>query len=101
MSPQHQLTKMSGAETWSQPGHTLLKYQIDWRDHIRHIANVCFVLSYVCLTNGMLFVGSLFTVAGESLLAPSAFKQRSWSTLLVGGVFLFLALSTIARVLLS
>ena len=49
----------------------------------------------------MLFVGSLFTVAGESLLAPSALKQRSWSTLLVGGVFLFLALSTIARVLLS
>jgi len=77
------------------------KYDTDWRDHVRHLANFCFVGSYLCLTNGYLLVGSLFTLAGESLLAPSALKHRSWSTLLVGGVFLALALSTIARVLLG
>ena len=76
-------------------------YQIDWRDHARHFANAAFVVSYICLTNGMLLVGSCFTLLGESLLAPSALKHRSWSTLLVGGIFLTLALATIARVLLS
>jgi len=77
------------------------KYSTDWRDHIRHLANFCFVGSYLCLTHGNLLAGSLFTLLGESLLAPSALKHRSWSTLLVGGIFLALALSTIARVLLG
>ena len=76
-------------------------YKVDWRDHARHFANACFVVSYVCLTNSMLLTGSCFTLLGELLLAPSALKHRSWSTLLVGGIFLALALSTIARVLLS
>ena len=78
-----------------------MKYETDWKDQARHIANACFIGSYVCLTNGMLISGSLFTILGESLLAPSALKQRSWSTVLVGGVFLFLALSTLTRELLS
>ena len=38
-----------------------------------------------------MILGSLFTIVGESLLAPSALKQRSWSTLLVCSVFLTLA----------
>ena len=76
-------------------------YKTDWRDRIRHLANFCFVGSYLCLTHGNLLVGSLFTLLGESLLAPSALKHRSWSTLLVGGIFLALALSTIVRVLLG
>ena len=72
-------------------------YKVDWRDHVRHIANACFIGSYLCLTNGMLVVGSLFTIVGESLLAPSALKQRSWSTLLVCSIFLTIAVGTIAR----
>lgn len=78
-----------------------MKYKEDWRDHVRHVANACFVGSYICLTNGLMVLGSLFTIAGESLLAPSALKQRSWSTLLVCSVFLFLAFSTLARGLLG
>ena len=76
-------------------------YKTTWHDTARHFANAAFVVSYICLTNGMLLIGSCFTLLGESLLAPSALKHRSWSTLLVGGVFLTLALTTIARVLLS
>ena len=78
-----------------------MKYKEDWRDHVRHVANACFVGSYICLTNGMMILGSLFTIIGESLLAPSALKQRSWSTLLVCSVFLTLAFVTIARSLLG
>ena len=78
-----------------------VRYQTDWRDTARHFANACFVISYVCLSNGVLVLGSCFTLLGESLLAPSALKHRSWSTLFVGGIFLCLALSTIARVLLG
>ena len=74
-----------------------VRYQTDWKDELRHVANFCFIGSYICLTNGALVAGSLFTLAGESCLAPSAFKQRSWSTLLVGGIFLALALGTLAR----
>ena len=76
-------------------------YKLTWHDHIRHIANACFIGSYLCLTNGMLISGSLFTIVGESLLAPSALKQRSWSTLLVCSIFLTIAVSTIARSLLG
>ena len=76
-------------------------YKTTWHDTARHVANACFIGSYLCLTNGMLVAGSLFTIAGESLLAPSALKQRSWSTLLVCSIFLTIAVSTIARTLLS
>ena len=46
-------------------------------------------------------VGACFTLLGESLLAPSALKHRSWSTVLVGGIFLTLALGTLSRGLLG
>lgn len=75
-------------------------YKTDWRDTLRHVANFCFIGSYLCLSNGMLISGSLFTLVGESMLAPSALKHKSWSTVLVGGIFLFLALSTLYRELL-
>ena len=78
-----------------------MKYQTDWRDTVRHIANACFIGSCLCLSNGLLVAGSLFTLVGESLLAPSALKQRSWSTLIVGGIFLTLALGTLFRSLLG
>jgi hypothetical protein len=78
-----------------------MKYQTDWRDTARHVANACFIGSYLCLSNGLLVAGSLFTLVGESLLAPSALKQRSWSTVVVGGIFLALALGTLARCLLG
>ena len=82
----------------TQPGRTSRKYQETWQDYLRHVANACFVGSYVCLSNGALVTGSVFTLVGESLLAPSALKQKSWSTMIVGGIFLTLAVSTIARV---
>ncbi len=44
-----------------------MKYQTDWRDTARHFANACFVISYVCLSNGVLVLGSCFTLLGESL----------------------------------
>jgi hypothetical protein len=75
-------------------------YKTDWRDFLRHIANFCFIGSYLCLSNAMLVAGSLFTLVGETMLAPSAFKHKSWSTILVAGVFLTLALSTLYRELL-
>lgn len=75
-------------------------YKTDWRDFLRHIANFCFIGSYLCLSNSMLVAGSLFTLVGETMLAPSAFKHKSWSTVLVAGVFLTLALSTLYRELL-
>ena len=72
-------------------------YKTDWRDNARHVANVCFIGSYICLTNGMILAGSLFTIVGESMLAPSAIKQRSWSTIAVCSIFFTLAIHAILR----
>ena len=74
-----------------------MKYKTDWRDFLRHIANFCFVGSYLCLSSSMLVPGSLFTLVGESLLAPSAIKHRSWSTVFVGALFFVIASLTLAR----
>jgi hypothetical membrane protein len=74
-----------------------MKYQTDWRDTLRHFSNFCFIGSYLFFERGMVLQGALCTVTGEMLLAPSAIKHRSWSTVIVGGVFLFLALGTITR----
>ena len=73
-----------------------MNYQTDWRDTARHFANACFVGSYLCMSNGMLVFGALFTVVGESALAPSALKHRSWSTVFVGALFLLMACYTLA-----
>lgn len=78
-----------------------MNYQTTWHDNARHIANACFIGSWLCLSHNLLVAGSLFTLVGELLLAPSALKQRSWSTLLVGGIFLTLALGTLFRGLLG
>lgn len=75
-------------------------YKTDWRDLLRHVANFCFIGSYLCLTSSLLVAGSLFTIVGECMLAPSAFKHKSWSTILVAGVFLTLAISTLCKKLL-
>lgn len=77
-----------------------MKYKTDWRDTLRHIANFCFVGSYICLSNSALVLGSLFTLVGETMLAPSALKHKSWSTVIVGGIFLIMALATLQRELL-
>jgi len=76
-------------------------YKTDYRDTLRHVANFCFIGSYLSFERGHVMVGACFTLAGESLLAPSAFKHRSWSTVLVGGIFLTLALGTLTRGLLG
>ncbi len=75
-------------------------YQTTWHDQLRHFANFGFIGSYLCLERSYLVAGALFTIASELALAPSAFKHRSWSTLLVGGIFLTLALGTLARAFL-
>ena len=74
-----------------------MKYQTDWRDTFRHFSNVCFVGSYLFFERGLVLQGACCTVVGEMFLAPSAIKHRSWSTVIVGGLFLVLALGTISR----
>lgn len=78
-----------------------MSYKTDWRDNLRHVSNFCFIGSYLCFERGHVLAGACFTLVGESLLAPSALKQKSWSTIMVGSIFLVLALSTIARVILG
>lgn len=76
----------------------MTKYKTDIRDELRHVANFGFIGSYLCLERGHLIAGALFTIVAESLLFPSALKQKSWSTLVVGSIFLVLALGTLTRV---
>jgi hypothetical protein len=78
-----------------------MNYQTDWRDNLRHLANVCFIGTYLFFDRAMILQGACCTIVGELLLAPSAVKHRSWSTIIVGGISLFLALRTITRFLLS
>lgn len=74
-----------------------MEYKTDWRDNLRHLSNLVFISSYLCLERGFVIQGAALTILGETLLAPSAIKQRSWSTVLVGGIFLVLALGTVTR----
>ena len=85
----------------TQPGHTSRKYQETWQDYLRHVANLFFVLSFVNFEHGRVMTASVCTLAGELLLAPSAFKHRSWSTVATGALFIGLALSALGRGLLS
>jgi len=101
MSPQHQSTLTSGGETSTQPGRTSRKYQETWQDHLRHVANLFFVLSFVNFEHGRVMIASACTLAGELLLAPSALKHRSWSTVATGALFVGLALSALGRGLLG
>ena len=74
-----------------------MSYKTDWRDHIRHYSNLAFIGSYLFFENGMVVPAACCTLMGETLLAPSAIKHRSWSTVAVGGIFLALAVGTIVR----
>ena len=85
-----------------QPGRTSPdRYRETWQDYLRHVANLFFVLSFVNFENGRVMTASACTLAGELLLAPSALKHRSWSTVATGALFIGLALSAIGRGLLS
>jgi hypothetical protein len=74
-----------------------MKYRTDWRDTLRHFANFVFVGSYLFFERGMVVQGACCTLVGELLLAPSAWKHRSWSTIIVGGLFFTLAIGTLTR----
>ena len=74
-----------------------MKYQTDWRDQLRHFSNLAFVGSYIFFERGMVVPGACCTLTGELLLAPSAIKHRSWSTVAVGTVFFVMAIGTISR----
>ena len=76
-----------------------MSYQVCWRDHVRHVANMFFVLSYLNFENGHVAIAACCTLAGELLVVPSALKHRSWSTVIVSAVFMVLALSTVYRYL--
>ena len=76
-------------------------YKTDWRDTARHFANFGFIGCYLCMERGYLAAGAIFTIVSELLLVPSALRHRSWSTILVGGIFLALACGTLARSLLG
>ena len=101
MSPQHPSMKTSGAETLNPPGRTSHKYQETWQDYLRHVANLFFVLSFVNFEHGNVMIASACTLTGELLLAPSALKHRSWSTVATGALFIGLALSALGRGLLG
>lgn len=72
-------------------------YKADWRDLLRHLANVCFVGSYLCFERGCIIAAACCTLSGEVLLMPSAFKQKSWSTIFVCMLFIVLAAVTICK----
>ena len=74
-----------------------MKYQTDWRDGFQHLSNLFFVLSYLNFENGHVVTAAGCTLLGEVLLAPSAIKQKSWSTIASSALFLGLALSTLGR----
>ena len=74
-----------------------MNYACDWRDRLRHLSNALFVLSYLCFERHLVLMGAAATLAAESCLMPSAIKQRSWSTYLVGGVFIMLSLGTLTK----
>ena len=71
-------------------------YKTDWRDGIRHLSNIFFVFSYLNFENGHVMFAATCTLIGEMLLAPSAIKHRSWSTVASSALFLGLALSTLS-----
>ena len=77
-----------------------MKYQVDYRDHMRHVANACFIITYLAFEQKHVVLGAVFTLLGESLLIPSAIKQKSWSTYIVAGVFIMLSLGTLSRIYL-
>lgn len=74
-----------------------MKYKTDWRDELRHVANFGFIGCYLAMERGHLAVGAVFTIVSELLLLPSALRHRSWSTILVGAIFLALACGTLSR----
>ena len=74
-----------------------MKYQTDWRDAVRHLSNLFFVMSYLNFEGGHIVLAACCTLTGEVLLAPSAIKHRSWSTVASSALFLGLALSTLGR----
>ena len=76
-------------------------YKSDFRDTLRHFSNLAFIGSYLFFEQGMTLPGACCTLAGEMLLAPSALKQRSWSTVALASLFFILAIRTISRSLLS
>jgi hypothetical protein len=72
-------------------------YKADWRDLARHIANIFFVASYLSFERGCVIAAACCTLSGEILLIPSAFKHKSWSTVLVCFLFIILATVTICK----
>ena len=78
-----------------------MKYETDFRDTLRHFSNLCFVGSYLFFERGDVVPGACCTLIGEILLAPSAVKQRAWSTVALGSLFFVLAIGTISRSLFS
>ena len=77
-----------------------MSYETDWRDAVRHLSNLFFVMSYLNFEGGHVVLAACCTLTGEVLLAPSAIKHRSWSTVASSALFLALALSTLARTFL-
>ena len=74
-----------------------MSYQTTWHDQLRHFANLAFICSYLFFENGHVVPAAFCTLTGETLLAPSAIKHRSWTTVAVGGVFMLLSLGTIVK----
>ena len=75
-------------------------YKEDWRHCARHWCNGFAVMAYIFFEHGQVLPAAVCTLVAEILLAPSAMKHRSWSTLMSSTLFLGLSISTIARTVL-
>ena len=62
-------------------------YERDWSDSARDLANLFFLTGYIVLLSEWLKLGAAIYLVAECFLLPHSIKCRSWSTIVVSGVF--------------
>lgn len=70
-------------------------YARDWRDWARDLANVCFIIAYLVLLDKGVFLGAILTGIGEVLLIPNAIKTKSYTTVVIAGIFIVISIASI------
>ena len=63
------------------------RYERDWSDSSRDLANAFFLTGYIVLMLDHTKTGAAIYLVAECLLLPHSIKCRSWSSVFVGGVF--------------
>jgi len=75
------------------------KYEKDWTDTSRDLANVLFLTGYVLLMADFVFIGALLYLIAEFFLTPHSIKSRSWSTIGASAIFAIASLYKIIKIL--